>query len=324
MGNWEHFVYGKKRFSDILMGLSLASTWAWGVSIVVGTQIVQQKGTFAFLIWAVANSLALTLFGLIAKRIDINDLNNAGKRIYKVLMIVIQFFSIMVNVTAIKTAVAMLILPEWTWMMIAGLLFAIVLYGGYDANIKGDILQIVCWMAVMLIAIVLLPKTKVTLPISNKNDILWAIWGGIILFSGPIVDKQMWQRKTSMILKNNYNIKPFIISSIIFGIYMFFVYLFANIGVNSNIATALVIIFVSGSTLQSALSALSSYGRSVKQSRVIMTIFFLLAIICLVFNASVLTLWTLYGSMRIPFSIYLVWRGLKSGRAYKRKIHAGL
>ena len=29
MGNWEHFVYGKKRFSDILMGLSLASTWAW-------------------------------------------------------------------------------------------------------------------------------------------------------------------------------------------------------------------------------------------------------------------------------------------------------
>lgn len=324
MKDWEHFVYGEKKYNYLETGLSLAAAWAWGVSIIVGMQVAQQRGALAFAIWAIANSLALTLFGLVASKMDINVLNSTERKVYKALMIAIQFFSVLVNITAIKTAIIMLNLPEWVWIVPVGILFITVFLGGYDISIKGDILQIICWMGIMLATVILSPKTKAMLPVSKREDILWALWGSLILFSGPIVDKQMWQRKAAMVMKNNFSVKSYIAGSIIFGLYMLFVYMFAEYNINSAMATGLVIILVAGSTLQSALSALSTYSKNIKQGRLIMLSFFILAIICLIFNASVLTIWTLYGSIRIPFAIYLVWRGLKSGRAYKRKIHADL
>lgn len=48
--------------SAFFYAMSLAASWAWGTSLVVGMQIIQEKGIIPFLIWAVANSLALPLF----------------------------------------------------------------------------------------------------------------------------------------------------------------------------------------------------------------------------------------------------------------------
>lgn len=50
-------------------GMSLAANWAWGTSLIVGMELVQTKGVIPFAIWAVANSMALPLFGFLAYRI---------------------------------------------------------------------------------------------------------------------------------------------------------------------------------------------------------------------------------------------------------------
>ena len=47
-----------KRNTTLFYAMSLAATWAWGTSLVVGMETVQTKGWIPFIIWAVANSLA--------------------------------------------------------------------------------------------------------------------------------------------------------------------------------------------------------------------------------------------------------------------------
>lgn len=58
-----------KRNTTLFYAMSLAATWAWGTSLVVGMETVQTKGWIPFIIWAVANSLTIPLFGFIAYRI---------------------------------------------------------------------------------------------------------------------------------------------------------------------------------------------------------------------------------------------------------------
>ena len=48
--------------STFFYAMSLAASWAWGTSLVVGMETVQTKGLIPFLIWAIANSLAIPLF----------------------------------------------------------------------------------------------------------------------------------------------------------------------------------------------------------------------------------------------------------------------
>ena len=45
--------------STFFYAMSLAASWAWGTSLVVGMETVQTKGFIPFLIWAIANSLAI-------------------------------------------------------------------------------------------------------------------------------------------------------------------------------------------------------------------------------------------------------------------------
>jgi hypothetical protein len=54
---------------DLRLGVSAASSWAWGTSLVVGMEIAQTKGLLAFGIWATANAAALAVFGMLAPRI---------------------------------------------------------------------------------------------------------------------------------------------------------------------------------------------------------------------------------------------------------------
>ena len=50
--------------------MSLAASWAWGTSLVAGMEIVQTNVIIPFIIWVLANSIALPIFGIIAFRIS--------------------------------------------------------------------------------------------------------------------------------------------------------------------------------------------------------------------------------------------------------------
>lgn len=312
--NRRQFLFGLKPHCTLAMGLSLASTWAWGVSIIVGTQVIQTKGLLAFLIWAGANAFALALFGLVAGRLPVREtltdvMPDKLKPFYKYFTLAIQFFSVLVNITAIKTACSMLGMPN-LWPVMGIGLFLIVLLKGYDANIKLDVGFILVWMAILAAAVAVMPKDTSLLIASGQKDILWALWGGIILLCGPVMDQQMWQRKVS--LGGRFSLSPFFLGTGVFAVYMALVGLLGVYGGNCPIAVAVIIICVAGSTLQSALSALSCYGRSLGSSKLLTTGCFLLAVVCLSFNLSVLALWTMYGSVRVIPALYVfyqAWRG---------------
>ena len=50
-----------KKNSTLFYAMSLAASWAWGTSLVVGMETIQTKGLIPFMIWAIANSLAIPL-----------------------------------------------------------------------------------------------------------------------------------------------------------------------------------------------------------------------------------------------------------------------
>ncbi|MFZ3132842.1 MAG: hypothetical protein WA125_17490 [Desulfosporosinus sp.] len=312
--NHEAYLIGKKPFRHVWLGLSIAASWAWGVSIIVGMQVIQQKGLGAFLIWAAANALTLLVFGFLIKKVGQKTIQNimpAGAQpVYKVLTLTIQFFSLLVNLTAIKLAMSILGVT-WAWTFFAALILAIVLIKGFSGSVKGDIVQLAIWMFLMVGALCLAEKTSFAVAQSNIGQLQWALWGAVILFAAPIVDLQMWQRKESM--RHTLSIKPFVVATIVFAIYMVFVGLFGIYNLNTPAVTAGVILFVAGSTLLSALSAISIYGKNIKQSRYLMTIFLATAALAMLFNASILSLWLVYGSVRVPFSAYLVYLILKRG-----------
>ena len=262
-----------------------------------------------FAIWAIVNSLALLVFGHIAKRtrvMNILDVLPLGlERVYSALMMIIQFFSLLVNITAIKLAMGMIGIT-WAWIPFVILSFLAVLLKGFSGTVKGDVTQIIVWISLMSVALVFSNKATVALVPSNFSNVGWVLWGALILLSGPIVDKQMWQRKLSM--RNRFSITPYVMATVIFAFYMVLVGLFGISGINIPIVTAIVILCVAGSTLLSALSALTTYGKTIAESKLIITGFLVCAVLAMLLNASVLSIWTLYGSIRIPFAAYLAYR----------------
>lgn len=106
---FNYLLAGKKTEAG-KMGVSLAASWAWGVSVVVGMEIFQGKGLAAFVIWAAGNSLALLLFGLLSLKVNIGlTLQDvSGSRFIHWFAFAIQFFSILANMTALKIAAVIL------------------------------------------------------------------------------------------------------------------------------------------------------------------------------------------------------------------------
>lgn len=284
------------------MSLSVASSWAWGVSVIVGMEIFSKKGIEAFVIWAFANSIALLLFGWVTKNTDGKLMSDILPRsiqpIYKILGLVIQFFSVLVNLTALEMAARMIGLPEWILLVFAVLLFAIIWVGGFPKAVIGGALQFIGSMAFILFALTFNSEPHL---LFSDQQYGWALWSAIILLSGPFLDQQIWQRRSA----TRGRVKPFVWAALWFAGYMGFVGLLSYKGIGGWVIGAIVV-FVAGSTLLSAYSAISSYGKTRIQSKIWMTGVVAGAFLTMTLHYSVLDLWTMYGSMRIPFAVIVV------------------
>ena len=301
-----NFLYGNLRLGSFQKGVTLAASWAWGISIIVGMQIFQTKGIEAFAIWAAANSLTLALLGWIFTKVPAEVVMSPeimpawGKPIYSALTYAIQFFSVLVNITAIKTAFKMLGFVDY-WPALCILVFAGVCLRGFGHAVRGNIVKYALWMALLIY--VLWEPGQVAFTHSTIPDINFALYGALILFCAPVLDQQMWQRRKAF----GSGISPFLWASGLFALYMVLVGLVAAIGAG-GLVIALVILLVAGSTLASALSAVSCYHKTKTSARAGMATVFIFAITCTVFNLSVLQIWVLYGSLRIPFALFAFYR----------------
>jgi Na+/proline symporter len=314
--NYRDFVLGRAQMSDWAYGLSLAATWAWGVSIVVGTQIMQQRGLGAFLIWATANTIALSTFGALARRsrdgIHVGDAwgpRSKGRVVLSILAAVVQWFSLLVNLTALGLGLTMLGLGEHAWPIAAGVVVAYMLWGGFSASVKANIAQYSVWMLVLITAVIAGCKEPIATTPSTPQDLQWACYGALILLAAPFVDQQLWQRRFA--LGQNPTIKPFVLGSVLFGIYMALVGLSASMEVPQRLIGA-VIVLVATSTLNSAISAITCWAGGVRQGRIIAFTACVVAALVVFWEIPIVTLWTAYGTLRLPFAAAVVWKLLRA------------
>jgi len=225
--------------------------------------------------------------------------------ILSILAAVVQWFSLLVNLTALRLGLTMLGLGEHAWLVACGISVIHVLRGGFTTSVKVNIAQYSMWMLALIATVIAGRWGPLTATQSAPQDLQWAYYGALILLAAPFVDQQLWQRRFA--LGQHPNIKPFILGSVLFGVYMVLVGLTASMAVPKWL-TGVVIILVATSTLDSAISAITCWANSVRRGRVVALAACIVAALVVLLEIPIITIWTAYGTMRLPFAAAVVWR----------------
>lgn len=292
-----------KNKSSFFYAMSLAASWAWGTSLVVGMQTIQEKGIIPFFIWAIANSLALPLFGFIAYRIP-NLSKVVNSKIVTFFTTIVMVFCLWIQMNAIYqylnnlnfiTDIASKIIS------IAIMIFMVIaLYK--DGLVKSIFIDNPLWFLCYALLFVLLILGFVfqverysLVSVVNQKEISWALNSCIILFSGPIMCIQNWQMAEKLKAENK--MKAHYTAGLLFALYMAFVGCLGYFHFNGimNIILVLVVLCVSLSTADAAIVGLQKIAG--KKIGVIIALI-AIALWNFVSSMGVMGLWTTMGNMR--------------------------
>jgi len=289
--------------SPFYYAMSLAASWAWGTSLVVGMQTVQEKGIIPFLIWAIANSLALPLFGFIAYRIP-NLEKVVNSKLVTLFTTIVMVFCLWIQMNAIYQYLNNLqFMTDIISKVIAIAVITLMVFVLYkDGLVKSIILDNPLWALCYGLLFILLTyglffnvEKYNIVNIANNNEIKWALNSCIILFSGPIMCIQNWQMAEK--LKSENKMHAHYIAGILFAIYMAFVGILAYFKFDGimNLILIFVVLAVALSTADAAIVGIQKItGKKIGM---------LIALIAIAFwnfvsDMGVMELWTTMGNMR--------------------------
>lgn len=302
--------------NSLYIGASIAISWAWGTSLILGMQIAQQKGIEAFSIWAIANSLTLAFFGFLYKS-KLLTKEILDKKIIHWATLVIQVFCLIIQLKILNDVIYPLInnpLGSYLTVSAIGLVFVGMMYKhGLSTSILTDnwqgALTIIALFAMLGICIGT-NETQILLPHSDSNSIMWGIWSACILMSGIITDVQHWQRAEA-----NGNGYAFECATGFFAIYMALVFALAHyqiIGINV-ILLLIAVLGVTTSTIDSIAVAMHRFFNKTAGTA-------LACSICvgwgLLLDIGVLDFWSNFGAYRIALALLIVYFGIN---AYLKK-----
>ena len=289
--------------STFFYAMSLAASWAWGTSLVVGMETVQTKGIIPFLIWAIANSLAIPLFGFIAYRIP-NLEKVVNSKIVMIFTTIVSVFCLWIQLNAIYQYLCNL---EFITELIAKiisisimLIMTVVLYK--DGLIKSIFLDNPLWALCYVLLFVLMMFGFVgnverynIVGYTDKSQISWALNSCLILFSGPIMCIQNWQMAEK--LKKENKMKAHYLAGGLFAIYMAFVGILANFKFNGimNVILILIVLSVALSTADAAIVGIQKIAK--KKWGTVISLLSIASWNCVI-PMGVMGLWTTMGNMR--------------------------
>ena len=278
---------------DITLGLSIAFSWAWASSLVMGQAIAQDRGIIPFLIWAVANTMTLSLFGFLFKREIFTD-RIFNSKLFKIFAIVIQCFCLIINLNILNS-----IINEYWITTGIGLAFIALMYRrGLKTSILTDKWQGVITLTTLIaiIFIGLLSGADVTgHALNSEGGVVWALWSACILLTSPFGDIQMWQR--AKVAEGG---KAFRYASMFFGIYMALIFVMALFEFNWLMTSLLLLacIAVSTSTIDSIAVAMHEISNKRTGTA-------LAAFICVFWGVfkeiGIVELWSTIGVYRVAF-----------------------
>lgn len=286
----------EKHKGSMTLGLSIAFSWAWASSLVLGQAIVMQRGIVPFAIWAIANTLTLGLFGFLYHKGLFVDRISQNK-LFKIFGLGIQMFCLIINLNILNSMIG----NYWITTGI-GLFFIALMYRkGLITSILTDKYQGVITFATLcaLIATGVISNTAFTLPpvFTTGDNILWALWSACILLTSPFGDIQMWQRAREDETK-----KGFYFGSLFFGLYMVLIFVMAMFEFNAIMNTLLLIacLAVTTSTIDSIAVAMHEAGN--KTTGTLIAVF--LCVFWGVFKEiGIVELWSTIGIYRVAFCV---------------------
>ena len=280
------------------IGMSIAASWAWGTSLIMGMQIAHEKGVLAFWIWAIANSLTLFLFSKLYPYIKEPMVNN---KIFKVFALSVQIFCLIIQLNVINQ-----IISNYMITCAIGVAFVIIVFkDGIFKSISTDMAQ---WsiMLISIIAIIIVGLTTGANTIINLNtdssNIRWALYSALVLFSGPIGDLQHHQRA-------RVNLEGYVAGSWYFFLYMCLLFVMSLFEFNSTMNFILLIatLCVTTSTIDSIAVSLHELCNKKVGTGIALIMCFAWTIFV---DMGVLNIWSKFGYVRIGFAVALILVGL--------------
>lgn len=259
-----------RKHATFLYAMSLAASWAWGTSLVVGMNIVQNRGVVPFLIWGVANSLALPLFGYLAFRIPYFDDIMKSKPVV-LFQSVVQVFALWIQMNAIyEITESMIGATAATILALAiAVLFLFLMYtnGIWRGVVLDQPIWTLCYGAMIVIAIsgfVLGGDTREIVMLNSMSDVSWALYTCLVLFCGPLMNLPFWQ--VARKIRDEGKMQAFNISGVLFAVYLVLVYILAAFEFVPfmNLLLTITVCCVSISTIDNAIVGLQEFaGRKV-------------------------------------------------------------
>lgn len=291
----------KKSFWKI--GFSAAASWAWGTSLIMGQQIAQEKGLIAWIIWAACNSLTLALFGLLYnKNIITPEVYN--RREVKVIALIIQLFCLLVQLNFINQQFMKILnnsTVAYLITIVIGFIFTLIVFKkGLPTSVNTDVIQwlvaIVSIIAIVIVGIVTKAPQQ-TFAQTSYSGVSWGIWGGLVLFSGPIGDVQHWQRAAVDTSK-----KAYYLAAGSFAIYMILILCMAFFEFSKlmNIILLLTVLCITTSTIDSI--AVATHEIKNKKVGTLVSLFMCVAWGLFV-RIGMIDLWSSFGVIRFSFAV---------------------
>ena len=300
--------------ADLRTGASVAASWAWGTSLIVGMQIAQQKGLGAWCIWAGANTLTLALFGYLT-RCGLLGRHVVDRRGIKLMALAIQCLCLVMQMNIIFMVLKDMGMGEnvaYLSAVAVGWVFTLAMYRhGLSTSIWTD-----CWQwGLTMAAIVAIigmglwqDVPRLVFPESSSGDILWGVWSACILFSGPIGDVQHWQRA-----EVSQDGTAFYWGSFFFGLYMLLVLVMAQFQFTTgmNIVLLLAVLCVTSSTIDSIAVAM----HEISDKKVGTVVALLICSFWGVFaHIGIIELWSRAGVFRVAFALLILGMAWKEYR----------
>lgn len=298
---------------SLYIGASVAISWAWGTSLILGMQIAQQKGIEAFLTWATANSLTLAFFGWLYKSRIITERILEYKLVH-VMTLVIQCFCLVIQLKILNDVLGPIIgNPFGTYALVStvGVFFVGLMWKhGLATSILTDNWQggltIVALLAMLGVCLATDAPT-IALPHSDSSALMWGGWSACILMSGIITDLQHWQRA-----KANGGGYAFECATGFFAIYMALVFALAHFeltGVNQWLLIAAVL-GVTTSTIDSIAVAMH---RLCNKHIGTLACFAVCILWGLFVQVGLVDLWSNFGVVRIGLALFMLLMGVLCG-----------
>lgn len=295
---------------DLYLGASIAISWAWGTSLVMGMQIAQTKGALVFLVWAAANCLTLGVFGLLFRRGIVTPGIVENKPV-KYSMLAIQCLCLLIQMKVLHDVLLPLAGDAFAAYCITagvGVFFVVAMYArGLSMSILTDNWQAVLTLSVLLAMLFICSMRgaeRLPLPSADSSGLAWAGYSACVLLSGIITDMQHWQRA-----KVNGNGHAFEWATVLFAVYLALVFALAQYEL-PPVCQALLCVAVLGVTTSTVDSVAVACHSMVNRTVGTTVCLFICVFWGLFADMGLIEVWSRFGAFRIALALVILSMGV--------------